>query len=64
MFMNVWHKLKKCKEPFGGITAIAVGDFFQLPPIKQIKNIRVYNSNVCYPEDIWNDLFKVVELTE
>ena len=57
-------QIKKCRLPFGGVSVIAVGDFFQLPPVKQKKNERLYNENVSYPEDFWKELFKVVELTE
>ena len=46
------------------MSVIAVGVFFQLPPVKQRKIERLYNSNVSYPEDFLKDLFKVVELTE
>ena len=57
-------QIKKCKKPFGGVTVIAVGDFYQLPPVKQRKDERLYKENVLYPVDYWLDLFKVVELRE
>ena len=57
-------QIKKCKEPFGGVSVIAVGDFYQLPPVKQRKDERLYKTNVLYPVDYWLDFFKVVELTE
>ncbi|XP_062574797.1 uncharacterized protein LOC134236639 [Saccostrea cucullata] len=57
-------QIKKCKEPFGGICVIAVGDFYQLPPVKQRKDERLYKENVSYPMDYWLDLFKVTELEE
>ncbi|XP_062609593.1 uncharacterized protein LOC134271404 [Saccostrea cucullata] len=57
-------QIKKCKEPFGGVCVIAVGDFYQLPPVKQRKDERLYKENMSYPMDYWLDLFKVIELKE
>ncbi|XP_062614683.1 uncharacterized protein LOC134276442 [Saccostrea cucullata] len=57
-------QIKKSKLPFGGVSIIAVGDFFQLPPVKQRKNERLYNECATYPVDYWKELFKVVELNE
>ncbi|XP_062569279.1 uncharacterized protein LOC134231343 [Saccostrea cucullata] len=57
-------QIKKSKEPFGGVSVIAVGDFYQLPPVKQRKDERLYKDNALYPVDYWVDFFKVVDLTE
>ncbi|XP_078333990.1 uncharacterized protein LOC111105212 [Crassostrea virginica] len=57
-------QIKKCKQPFGGVSVIAVGDFYQLPPVKQRKDERLYQHNAQYPVDYWVELFKVIELTE
>nr|XP_034326069.1 uncharacterized protein LOC105333116 [Crassostrea gigas] len=57
-------QIKKSKEPFGGVSVIAVGDFYQLPPVKQRKDERLYRDNISYPIDHWQEFFKVVELTE
>lgn len=57
-------QIKKSKEPFGGVSVIAVGDFYQLPPVKQRKDERLYKDNISYPVDHWQEFFKVVELTE
>eukprot|EP00105_Crassostrea_gigas_P043473 XP_019927621.1 PREDICTED: uncharacterized protein LOC105339877 [Crassostrea gigas] len=57
-------QIKKCKEPFGGVSVIAVGDFYQLPPVKQRKDERLYKDSALYPFDFWLELFKVVELKE
>ncbi|XP_062580569.1 uncharacterized protein LOC134242498 [Saccostrea cucullata] len=57
-------QIKKCKDPFGGVCVIAVGDFYQLPPVKQRKNERLYKENLTYPVDYWFDFFKVIELNE
>nr|XP_034322603.1 ATP-dependent DNA helicase pif1-like [Crassostrea gigas] len=57
-------QIKKCKKPFGGVSVIAVGDFYQLPPVKQRKDERLYKENGSYPIDYWLDFFKIVELDE
>ncbi|XP_062621669.1 uncharacterized protein LOC134283235, partial [Saccostrea cucullata] len=57
-------QIKKCKEPFGGVSVLAVGDFYQLPPVKHRKDERLYKDNALYPVDYWVEFFKVVDLTE
>ncbi|XP_022312092.2 uncharacterized protein LOC111117320 [Crassostrea virginica] len=57
-------QVKKCKEPFGGVSIIAVGDFYQLPPVKQRKDERLYSENGSYPTDFWLEFFKIVKLEE
>ncbi|XP_062610917.1 uncharacterized protein LOC134272746 [Saccostrea cucullata] len=57
-------QIKKCKEPFGGISVIAVGDFYQLPPVKQRKVEILYKENDEYPVDYWIEFFKIIELEE
>ncbi|XP_070407786.1 uncharacterized protein [Nothobranchius furzeri] len=46
-------------SPYGNVSVVAVGDFFQLPPVK---GKPLYSDGVG--SSIWTDLFKVVELTE
>ena len=46
---------------FGGVCILAVGDFYQLPPVKA--------KSVCLPNmqlgsDMWNDNFEIVKLEE
>lgn len=48
-------------KPFGGIQVIALGDFFQLPPVK----LGVYGKDFCFNSETWKELkFKPVILTE
>ena len=57
-------QIKKKQMPFGGISVLAVGDFYQLPPVKQSKSERLYNDNGAYPVDYWKEYFSVVVLKE
>ncbi|KAK6165196.1 hypothetical protein SNE40_023581 [Patella caerulea] len=44
---------------FGNVSIIAVGDFYQLPPVK---GRPLYNDNEMI--NLWQDNFKIVQLTE
>nr|XP_054591529.1 uncharacterized protein LOC129155826 [Nothobranchius furzeri] len=44
---------------FGSVSVVAVGDFFQLPPVK---GKPLYSDGVG--SNLWSSLFKVVQLTE
>ena len=57
-------QIKKSKRPFGGVSVIAVGDFYQLPPVKQSKSERLYMDSGSYPIDFWKDHFHIVILSE
>ena len=57
-------QIKKSKRPFGGVSVIAVGDFYQLPPVKQSKSERLYMDSGSYPIDYWKDYFSIVILSE
>lgn len=48
---NVAMKLRRNKEPFGGIQVIVVGDFFQLPPIKNCAE-----TDFVFTSTYWNDI--------
>ncbi|KAM7418505.1 hypothetical protein PAMA_015902 [Pampus argenteus] len=45
-------------SPFGNVCVLAVGDFYQLPPVK---GKPLYNDDVA--ANLWSSFFKVVELT-
>ncbi|XP_074521382.1 uncharacterized protein LOC141787083 [Halichoeres trimaculatus] len=53
-------QIKQCGDysPFGNVSIIAVGDFYQLPPVKG-KPLYADNEGVS----LWSSLFSVVELT-
>ncbi|XP_069138832.1 uncharacterized protein [Argopecten irradians] len=46
-------------SPFGNVSVLAVGDFYQLPPVK---GKSLYTKDIFY--DLWNDNFRIVELDE
>ncbi|XP_064617311.1 uncharacterized protein LOC135481415 [Liolophura sinensis] len=53
-------QIKQCKDysPFGKVSVIAVGDFYQLPPVK---GKPLYKDDIGF--NLWSE-FKIVELTE
>ena len=46
---------------FGGVSILAVGDFFQLPPVRKQKPLCVFEDTVF---DLWKDNFQKHELHE
>ena len=52
-------QLKHSKNLFGGLCILAVGDFYQLPPVRA--GLPICAPNTCY---LWMDNFKFLELTE
>ncbi|KAE8277866.1 hypothetical protein D5F01_LYC24091 [Larimichthys crocea] len=56
-----FQQIKGNKKPFGGMSVLAVGDFYQLPPLGKSKPLCVYEEGVL---DIWKDNFQMVNLTQ
>ncbi|XP_024116598.1 uncharacterized protein LOC112138269 [Oryzias melastigma] len=64
LFAYVDARLKQIKgiqRPFGGMSVIAVGDFYQLPPVRQSKPLCVYDPSQL---DLWQENFQMITLTE
>ncbi|KAE8296906.1 ATP-dependent DNA helicase PIF1 [Larimichthys crocea] len=56
-----FQQIKGNKKPFGGMSVLAVGDFYQLPPLGKAKPLCVYEECVL---DVWKDNFQMVNLTQ
>lgn len=64
LFAYVHWRLQQIKgnlRPFGGMSVLAVGDFYQLPPVGNAKPLCVYEENVL---DLWRENFQMINLTE
>ncbi|XP_074656877.1 uncharacterized protein LOC141910064 [Tubulanus polymorphus] len=55
-------QIKQCPDysPFGNVSVIAVGDFYQLPPVKGKPLYSPPDNGV----DLWSNVFEIVELQE
>ena len=54
-------QIKGSQRPFGGMSVIAVGDFYQLPPVRQAKPLCVHDPLQI---DLWQEHFQMITLTE
>ena len=55
-----FQQIKGNRKPFGGMSVLAVGDFYQLPPLGRAKPLCICEDDVL---DLWRD-FQMVNLTE
>ncbi len=56
MVDRVCREVRRQQKPFGGLTVVLVGDFFQLPPIQKGNS----ESNFAYTSSSWRDLNPIV----
>ena len=58
--------IKGCKEDFGGVSIIAIGDLFQLQPVMDGHVFKDLSDNEYGPlaPNLWQKHFKMFELTE
>ena len=58
-------QIMQTAEPFGGLSILTVGDFLQLPPVKQKSIFKEYEarSYAALGMHLWKDFFKLHSLT-
>ena len=47
----ICREVRRSDRPFGGLTVVLVGDFFQLPPVSRNKEVAF-----AYTSKVWRDL--------
>lgn len=52
---SICREVRRSDMPFGGLTVILVGDFFQLPPISRNKEVQF-----AYESKVWRDLNPII----
>ena len=67
--IQIYNRLKDIKgssKPFGGVSIVAVGDLFQLPPVMDSYIFKDMNHSeyAILAPNLWNELFKMFELDE
>lgn len=64
LFAYVDARLKQIKgtqKPFGGMSVLNVGDFYQLPPVRQSKPLCVHDPCEL---DLWHQYFQIITLSQ
>lgn len=56
-----FQQIRGNRKPFGGMSVLAIGDFYQLPPLDRAKPLCVFEETEF---DLWRDYFKLVNLTD
>lgn len=71
MFDYIDRFMRHCKQidlPFGGAQVIAVGDYFQLPPVTvEYENVEIrqfYKSPFAFDSHVWKNNFRTIQLTQ
>lgn len=52
---KICREVRRIDKPFGGLTVILVGDFFQLPPVSKNRDV-----NFAYASSTWRELNPIV----
>jgi len=57
---TVCREVRRSDKPFGGLSVILVGDFFQLPPVKCGHPMSTRGQGFAYESPVWRELNPIV----